>query len=156
MRAGSSADGTQEPAPQPMYPDPLAGLITGESTQAAVPGTDSSGFDAPTRRTFEGNPDGLDAMLRVVLDDEPHERAGSQAAQQGARELRPEDRQPEGRRGFGSAQRMMSGAGEQAKRVLTDAETKSSAGVAVAVVLIVLFAIIAVALLASLVGLVSA
>ncbi|MBA0127374.1 hypothetical protein H0B56_17650 [Haloechinothrix sp. YIM 98757] len=156
MSAPSSADGTQEPPPQPMFPDPLAGLITGESTQAAVPGTDSSGFDAPTRRTFEGNPDGLDAMLRVVLDDEPHERAGSRTTQHGAREQPPGDRQPQGRRGFGPAQRMMSDASEQAKRVLTDADTKSSAGVAVAVVLIVLFVIIAVSLLASLVGLLSA
>ncbi|MDV6011370.1 hypothetical protein [Haloechinothrix sp. LS1_15] len=147
----NTVDGTQAPSPEPMYPDPLAGLITGESTRASVPGTDSDSFDAPARRRIESDPDRVADFIKAALEDDPAGQGDGGAGATGSRQ----DSGDSDSAGDGNAHRLMAGATSQARRVFTDGQAKTSAGVAVAVIMLLLFVIIAVSLLATVAGMVS-
>lgn len=76
--SGSSTfDGTQPPPPPELYPDPLAGLVTGES-----PGeTDrfssfSDGFQMPAAPPVEVDTEAVQAMVEAALADPSTESTG--------------------------------------------------------------------------------
>lgn len=67
-------DGTQSPAPPPLFADPLAGLITGSSSADVV--TDPyEDIVVPVAKPVEADRESVQAMLKV-LDDEGEPAAG--------------------------------------------------------------------------------
>lgn len=149
---GPAPDGTQAPSPQPMHPDPLAGLITGEATNASFAGTDSSDFDVAGSRGDAAEPESVNELIRAAFDDDPLPEGNPHAGERPSDVSTERDRQQEaaGRRSGSAAQRTLAGAGQQAKRVLNDGPTRTSSGVAVAGFLLLLFGMLAIAMLVSL------
>ncbi|MGH3520824.1 MAG: hypothetical protein ACRDQ7_26300 [Haloechinothrix sp.] len=73
-------DGTQPPPPPLLYPDPLAGLVTGESSGGTDPvSAYSDEFDVPIAKPVEIDAEAVQAMVDAALADEPQEEVASRA-----------------------------------------------------------------------------
>lgn len=62
-------DGTQPLAPCRVYPDPLAGLVTGESSEGAVMTTWYDDVMVPIAQPVEADPEAVRAMTEAALKD---------------------------------------------------------------------------------------
>lgn len=65
-------DGTQDLPPLRLYPDPLAGLVTGEQSADALPaGQYTDDWTTPTPGPVEVDRESVQSMVDAVLNDEP-------------------------------------------------------------------------------------
>lgn len=62
-------DGTQPLAPCRVYPDPLAGLVTGESSEGAIMTTRYDDVMVPIAQPVEADPEAVRAMTEAALKD---------------------------------------------------------------------------------------
>ncbi|MGH3452109.1 MAG: hypothetical protein ACRDQW_15600 [Haloechinothrix sp.] len=161
-------DGTQPPPPPRLYPDPLAGLVTGESyagTDPSAPLRDS--FEVPIAQPVEIDTEAVQAMVDAAMSDAPpteraHERSrrarsahpGSSVGQAvpgmvpSAQRSRPTGQQA-WRALKAYPRQHQAQAGRQPRPAMPVKPSKSSTGVIVAIILLVVFGIIAIQLIAA-------
>lgn len=70
-------DGTQPLHPPQLFPDPLAGLLTGESSQGVDPRWDSYDTDISIAKPVEGNRESARAMMEAAFGDQDEDVAAS-------------------------------------------------------------------------------
>ncbi|MQA61948.1 MAG: hypothetical protein GEU86_10705 [Actinophytocola sp.] len=87
-------DGTQPLAPCRVYPDPLAGLVTGESSEGALMTTWYDDVMVPVAKPVEADPEAVRAMTEAALSDFVPEQAEARSGSSSTGPL-PRQREPE-------------------------------------------------------------
>lgn len=88
-------DGTQPLAPNRVYPDPLAGLVTGESSEGALMTTWYEDVMVPVAQPVEADPEAVRAMTEAALSDFVPEEAAEARSGSSSTGPIPRQRAPE-------------------------------------------------------------
>lgn len=157
-------DGTQPPPPPRLYPDPLAGLVTGESPHPGAPMGDpaTAGFAMPEVGQVQVDEDAVRAMVEAAMADAPqippHAPPPPVFAGQGGPTPGmvppPQRARPSGAHAWQALRTYPRQIRQQARQgmpVLPVKPSRNSTGIIIALVLLAVFGLIALQLIASVV-----